>query len=239
MVKLTKHIPNGITLVNLVLGCFAILSVFRNDLYEAGILILFAALADFLDGVAARIFKAKSDLGLQLDSLADLVSFGVAPGFIVFKMFELHAGFTDNYTWLRFIAFLIPVCSAIRLAKFNIDTRQKNSFLGLPVPANAILIASFHLIYFQEASDFTWLTMVITNHWFLMAFAVLFSLLLVSEIPLIALKFDKNGPANRLRLVFTGLSILSLALFYFKGILLIILIYFIISIGNYFVNRKP
>ena len=140
--KIYKHIPNTITMLNLVSGCIGISIALTGRLYEASYFIGIAALFDFLDGFTARLLNVRSEIGKQLDSLADVVSFGLLPGMIIFMMMMNSANLPDsgflNQNPLPFLAFLIPVFSALRLAKFNLDTRQSNSFLGLPTPATAI-----------------------------------------------------------------------------------------------------
>jgi len=230
-----KHVPNLITLANLVLGCLSIVFAFSGRLFDAGAMILFAAFADFLDGSAARVLKAQSPIGKQLDSLADVISFGLAPAMIIYHLFE-----TGNlhWDWLKYISLMIPVFSALRLARFNIDPEQSESFKGLPVPANGILAASFPLIIHWEPTG-SWIPALLTNQWFLLAYTTVFSLLLVSRIPLISLKFvNSNWKENQLRYILTGGAILLMALFYFKAIPLIILLYFMVSGVDYFWRRK-
>ena len=139
-------IPNTITLGNMACGLLAVLSIMRGDFTLAGILIALALVFDFLDGLVARALKVHSELGKQLDSLADVVSFGVAPGFFMYKLFLL-AGNTGEPVpeFLAYLAFLIPLFSALLLAKFNIDTRQTSFFIGMPTPANTLLIFSLGL----------------------------------------------------------------------------------------------
>ncbi len=229
--NIKKNIPNAFTLFNLVFGCFAIAYAFNNDLFNAAIFIFLAALSDFLDGTVARALNVSSELGKQLDSLADIVSFGVAPAFIIYHLFENSYNFYDTIKIIQISSFLIPVFSAIRLAKFNIDTRQKNQFIGLPVPANAILIASFPMIYNQESPDMTWLSHLIVNSWFLFGFSIVFSILLVSEIPMFSLKFKRySWKGNQVRYVFVVLSLVLLILYYFKAVPIIILLYLLISL---------
>ena len=150
--NIKKHIPNAITSLNLVSGCIAIILTFNFDLKYAAYFILLAAVFDFFDGMAARWLHVKSAIGKELDSLADIVSFGVAPGLIVFQLCAVSNDivlFAGEINLVPFIALLIPVFSALRLAKFNLDTRQTESFIGLPVPANALMIASLPLILNQ------------------------------------------------------------------------------------------
>lgn len=230
-----KHIPNLITLANLVLGCLSIVFAFSGRLFDAGVMILFAAFADFLDGSAARLLKAQSPIGKQLDSLADVISFGMAPAMIIFHLFE--AG-NLQWDWLKYSSLIIPVFSALRLARFNIDSEQSKSFKGLPVPANGILVASFPMIMQWEPAG-SWITNLLVDQWFLLAYTIVFSLLLVSRIPLISMKFaNSNWKENQLRYILVGCSILLMALFYIKAVPLIILLYFVVSGVDYWWVRK-
>ncbi|HQS50964.1 MAG TPA: CDP-diacylglycerol--serine O-phosphatidyltransferase, partial [Daejeonella sp.] len=141
-----KHIPNSVTCLNLFSGCLGIVFAFQGNLIWASYAIVIAAVFDFFDGMLARLLKAYSDIGKELDSLADMVSFGVLPSVIIYQLFALSPQIDFGADWLSFSAFIIAVFSALRLAKFNIDTRQSENFIGLPTPANALLIASFPLI---------------------------------------------------------------------------------------------
>jgi len=145
-----KHIPNILTILNLICGLISITQVLQYHLIWAALFIFIAAVFDYLDGTAARLLKAWSELGKQLDSLADLVSFGVAPGLIIFQLLSNRCSngcnILERWNVIPFLALLIPVCSALRLAKFNIDLRQEVNFIGLPTPANAIFFASIPMI---------------------------------------------------------------------------------------------
>ncbi len=222
-VKIKKNIPNAITCLNLLCGCLGIiLSVRYSDhLKYASILIGLASIFDFMDGLVARLLQVHSEIGKQLDSLADMVSFGLLPGFIMLRLInESFQSIHQNSLHLEYTALLIPVFSAIRLAKFNIDTRQVDSFIGVPTPANSLLIASFPFI-------------AAINPWLLITVTITMSCLLVSEIPLFALKFKNFGWSdNKIRYVFIGLSISLLVLLQFIAIPLIILLYILLSVGN-------
>lgn len=173
--SIAKKIPNTITCLNLIAGSIATYYGFMGSYGWAFFFILVAAVFDFFDGFAARLLKAYSEMGKQLDSLADVISFGLAPGAIVFSVLLK----SDLPHYLAFIAFLIPAFSALRLAKFNIDERQTSSFLGLPTPANAIFWGGIIYSY----SDF-----FIFQPWILCALVLLFCALLVTEIPMFSLK---------------------------------------------------
>lgn len=229
-----KNIPNAITCVNLLCGCVAIFFAYNNRPDKAAWLIGAGAILDFFDGFAARMLKVHAAIGKQLDSLADVVTFGVAPGAIIFML--MQASVTLDNAYLAWISFIIPVFSALRLAKFNIDTRQSDSFIGVPTPANAILIASLPLIAKFHSES---MRPVIYNINSLVLLTTLMSLLLVSELPLFALKFKNfSWNANRNRYVFLSISLVLLILFQFIAIPIIVLLYVILSvISNSFFKK--
>ncbi len=232
-----KHIPNFLTLLNLLFGCLSILGIVQGNLTDAAIFIFIAAFFDLLDGFAARALHAQSAVGKELDSLADIVSFGVAPGMILWKMLE--ASLPAEYESFSILAFLVPLISALRLAKFNLDARQSESFIGLPVPANAILIASFPMIFDQEIPDFTWISELIFNYCFLLAYTGVFSFLLVSEIPLISMKFKGSGfRKNQSKYILLIISIALIILLKFLAIPLIMVTYFLISLIESLIHKK-
>jgi CDP-diacylglycerol--serine O-phosphatidyltransferase len=221
-----KHIPNTITCLNLFSGCVGIVFAFQGQLECASYAILTAAVLDFLDGMLARLLKAYSDIGKDLDSLADMVSFGVLPSVIVYQLFWDSAPSDPFLQWLSFSAFLIAVFSALRLAKFNNDTRQTENFVGLPTPANAMLIASFPFIIKEDI----FISSYLQNPVFLALFSLAIGLLLISEIHLMSLKFssmDLRKNLNRYILVFS--SLILLLIFKFAAVPLIIVLYFLLS----------
>jgi len=214
-----KHIPNFITCLNLFSGCVASYMAFKGNYEGAFIAILLAAVFDFLDGFAARLLKAYSAMGKELDSLADMVSFGLAPGAIVFSLLT-GAGINE---WVPFLGFLIPVFSGLRLAKFNIDDRQSSSFLGLPVPANAIFWAG--LVY--SFSPF-----LMNNMWFFLILIAAFCFLLVYEIPMFSLKFKNiTWKDNQNQYLFLLGCIVILLIFKLSAFALIISWYIASSVG--------
>src|ERR1700712_3527008 len=144
--RVKKHLPNAITCCNLFSGCVGIVFAFQGQLFAAAYAIFLSAIFDFFDGLASRVLQSFSGIGKDLDSLADMVSFGFLPSAIMYELFMQSPQISQVSPYLNFIAFLISVFSALRLAKFNNDTRQADSFIGLPTPANAILIASLPLI---------------------------------------------------------------------------------------------
>lgn len=211
-----KQIPNLFTLLNLIFGCIAIVFTLQNGIimftneegsqlldipekiWMASLFIGLAAAVDFFDGFIARLFKATSDMGKQLDSLADVVSFGVAPGMIIYQFLRLsHAqqpdGLDSSAIWL-FVSFIIPAAAAYRLARFNLDSTQQYSFKGVPVPAVGLLIASLPLIYWNVNE--AWVIQLLLNKWFLYGIILLVSYLMVSCLPMISLKFKNFSLAN-------------------------------------------
>ena len=185
--KMIKHIPNSITCCNLLSGCISIVLLFNGYVEAAGIMIFIAAVFDFFDGFAARLLKAYSPLGAQLDSLSDVVSFGVAPSFIMYYYISQCVNLSvADINVLPFIAFFLAVFAALRLAKFNIDDRQTTSFIGLPTPAMGIFVASLPFTLRHESLAF--MGSLMTNPYFLFAVVAIFSYLMVSEIPFFSLK---------------------------------------------------
>ncbi|RHR38511.1 CDP-diacylglycerol--serine O-phosphatidyltransferase [Parabacteroides sp. AF18-52] len=227
--NIRKHIPNTITCMSLVSGCIATVVALQGNLLWAAIWIIIAAVFDFMDGFAARVLKAYSPMGKELDSLSDMVSFGVAPGMIVFWMLSqasLSLGEIGRY--IPYLAFVIPAFSGLRLAKFNIDERQTTSFIGMPVPANALFWASagYSLAPLAQANPV--LFIVVT-----LAVALATSLLLVSEIPMFSLKIKSVAwKGNERRYILVGCAVLFVALFGMLGIAGTILLYLLLSIFN-------
>jgi CDP-diacylglycerol---serine O-phosphatidyltransferase len=227
-----KHIPNFITCLNLFTGCVAIYIAFQGNLEFAAYLVGLAAVFDFLDGMVARLLHAYSEIGKQLDSLADMVSFGVLPGIIMFQLMRKSAMADPNTSLLQaevfpFLAFIIIIFSALRLAKFNIDTRQTTLFIGLPTPANTLFIASLPLIL---ATDQFNLSQYFMNQYVLLGLTLFLSYLLVAEIPLFALKFKNLAwKDNATRFIFLLIAIPLLFLLKFAAIPMIIVLYVLLS----------
>lgn len=222
-----KHIPNAITSLNLFSGCIAIVFAFEEAYLSAALFIALAAIFDFLDGFAARLFKAYSAMGKELDSLADVVSFGVAPGVMAYSFITSQAMTVGSPTWLAWFGFLIPVFSALRLAKFNLDERQSSSFLGLPTPANALFWA------FGIGSSFNFFLNDNFDPIVLVIGILISSALLVLEIPMFSLKFkDFKWKGNRLRYYFLMGCILLLVLLNLNGISACIVWYILLSVLN-------
>lgn len=228
--SITKYIPNTITCFNLASGCFATIMALQGDLKAAIIWIIIAAIFDFSDGLAARLLKAYSPLGKELDSLSDIVSFGVAPGMSLYVLLATAVGSSEisGISWLPYLAFVIPVFSGLRLAKFNVDERQSTSFIGMPVPAHALLWGSLSYV----------LQPFITNHALYILIACLIasmatSYLLVSEIPMFSMKVKSlKWKGNELRYILIVCGLLFLLLFGFLGIAGTMLLYIILSLFN-------
>ena len=245
--SLTRHIPNIITLFNLFAGTIAVLYAVEGNLIMAAVFVAIGIFFDFFDGLAARLLNVKSELGLQLDSLADMVTSGVVPGIVMFQLLAraLPGGertardwsdATDLLSWdfpvLALIGLFITLASCYRLAKFNLDERQEDSFIGLPTPANALLILSLPLILIFQPQP--WVLDLILNPWFLIGLTLFSCYMLNAEIPLFALKFKTWGFAeNKLRYFFILLCLVLIVLFHFVAIPLIILSYLVLSlVGN-------
>ena len=193
--KIVKHIPNTITSMNLFCGIMGVIFAFKGELSMAFYMMLAAAACDFLDGFSARLLNAYSDMGKELDSLADLVSFGLLPAFM-FHRRMIEGGVTDFWAYIPLI---ICIFSALRLAKFNVDTRQTENFLGLPTPACAMWCGS--LIYSADHGVMSMANML-HDTLILPVSAVILAFLLVSEIPMFSLKFKKGSEYNRIRIYF-------------------------------------
>lgn len=247
MSRIISSIPNFITLLNLTSGVVAIIFALEGRLVTSALLIFAAALFDFLDGMAARLLKAYSDIGKELDSLADVVSFGVAPAIIYLGLMHkiLAYGssilpFTDIsiVTWgFILTGLLIPVASALRLAKFNTDSRQISSFLGLPTPANAMLWAGLALI--AAGSPHHLLVGELFTPAYLAALAVLTSLLLVSELPMFSLKVSNFSFAeNWYRYLILALSLLLIVFTGIHAPALIVLTYIMLSMALYLLKVR-
>ena len=215
-----KHIPNFLTCCNLLCGCFGILYCLEERAIPAAYFVWAAGVFDFFDGFAARMLKVTSPIGKELDSLADMVSFGLLPALVMYKMIAA----TSPNPWLPYIAFLIAICSALRLAIFNVDETQSDSFKGLNTPANTIFITSLPLVSYQVGS---WLF----QDWILILITITFSLLLVSRIEFFAFKFkDFTWSNNKVRFTFIAISAVLLAVLGKLALPILILLYIVFSL---------
>jgi CDP-diacylglycerol--serine O-phosphatidyltransferase len=246
--NIKQHIPNTLTVFNLLSGLISLTLTFEGNYVYASLFIFVAAVFDFLDGNAARLLKAHSELGKQLDSLADVVSFGVAPGIMIFQMISVQCAGSCNALERMHItpyfAMMIPVCSALRLAKFNIDLRQEVNFIGIPTPANAIFFASIPLVLFVQPGWFSlihldFLVTFFSNTRILTILAVFFSYLLISDFKIFSMKFKNMAwRGNQLRYILLISSLVLFALFFLSAIPIIIVLYILMSIffQNYIVE---
>jgi len=247
-----RQIPNLFTLLNLFFGCLAIICVLQTGLvinsneygeqlidipekiWMASMFIGLAGLVDFLDGFVARLLKASSEMGKQLDSLADVVSFGVAPGMILYQFLRLSFakepnGLDTSMAWLL-PAFIIPCAAAYRLAKFNIDDSQQFGFKGVPTPAVGLLIASFPLIYWFTNNQS--INNLFLNKWFLYGIIVVLSYLMVSNLPIMALKFKDYSLKNNIpKIALVILTLILSFLLKWAAIPVVFIAYIIISLA--------
>lgn len=233
--NIKKHIPNTITLLNLLCGCIALIYAIDFDFQMALFFVALGIFFDFFDGFFARLFKVSHPLGLQLDSLADMVTSGLVPGFVMTRMISQSQ---TTAPAIAYIGFIITLGSCLRLARFNIDTRQTDSFIGLPTPANALFILSLPLI--RDTSQYEFINIALSNSWFLIGISGVSAFVLNSEIPLFSLKIKKNNISdNKLQIIFVVISLVLLIYFQFLGISLVILLYVLLSIINnlFFVKK--
>ena len=246
--NIKKHIPNFITLLNLFCGCLAVIFAVKNQLEIAAFFVILGIFFDFFDGLAARLLKVQSELGLQLDSLADMVTSGVVPGIVMYQLLNralnIHEKVNDGHSWsdtwhwfenevhlLPLIGLFITLASAYRLAKFNIDENQTSSFIGLPTPANTLLIISLPLILAYQVNSTVDVHAIILNKWFLIVMTILSSYLLNAKIPLFALKFKNwSFKDNMIKYIFIIISALLLVFLQFIAIPMIIILYVLISL---------
>ncbi|HEX7846138.1 MAG TPA: CDP-alcohol phosphatidyltransferase family protein [Chitinophagaceae bacterium] len=246
-----KQIPNLFTLLNLLFGCLAIVFLLQNGIeiiadaqggqllvlpekiWMASLFIGLAGVVDFLDGFVARLFKATSAMGKQLDSLADVVSFGVAPGMIIYQFLRLSIaqqedGLSASIIWLV-PAFIVPCAAAWRLAKFNIDTEQEYGFKGVPTPAVGLLIASLPLIYWNVEEN--WVREILLNQWFLYAFIAIVSFLMVSNIPILSFKFKDFSVKNNLpKYILVLIAVVAVIILKWLAVPVIFITYVLVSL---------
>ncbi|MBL7722794.1 MAG: CDP-diacylglycerol--serine O-phosphatidyltransferase [Chitinophagaceae bacterium] len=246
-----KQIPNLFTLLNLFFGCMAIVFTMQNGIlinvsaegtelldipekiWMASLFISIAAVVDFLDGFVARLFNATSEMGKQLDSLADVVSFGVAPAMIIYQFLRLsfaqeEGGLDVSFLWLL-PAFVLPCAAAWRLARFNLDKSQSYSFKGMPVPAVGLFVASLPLIYWNVNE--AWVFSLLLNKWFLYAMVFVLSFLMVSTLPLMAMKFKDYSVKNNLpRYLLIIIAVLSVVLLKWLAVPVIVVVYVLLSL---------
>ena len=223
-----RHIPNIITLCNLLCGCIAVIYAASGNVYVAGGWVLLGIFFDFFDGFFARLLKVKSEIGLQLDSLADMVTSGVVPGIVMYQMLQLSDMMESANTWLvylPYVGFFITLASAYRLANFNIDIRQTTGFIGLPTPANTLFIISLAVI------QSTGTVALLHSTWVLLVITIMSSYLLNANLPLFALKFkDYSFKNNAVKYIFLAISVLLIAILKVIAVPIIILLYILLSL---------
>ncbi|MFI5124282.1 MAG: CDP-alcohol phosphatidyltransferase family protein [Chitinophagales bacterium] len=246
-----KQLPNLFTLLNLFFGCIALICILQNGIsivytgdgiqyvdipekiWLAPLFIGLAAVADFIDGLVARLLKASSPLGRELDSLADLVSFGVAPGMIIYQFLRMSFmrqpdGADISLLWLL-PALILPCAAALRLARFNLDPSQSHSFKGIPVPAVGLLVASFPLIYWTKNSNPV--ISILLNKWFLYGLVFVLSYGMIRRFPVMAMKFNKASAGQQFpRIILLVISLISLFFLQWLAVPVIFLFYIVLSL---------
>lgn len=246
-----KQLPNFFTLLNLFFGCVALICILQNGItvmyspdgiqyvdipekiWLAPLFIALAAIADFIDGFAARLMKVSSPLGRELDSLADLVSFGVAPAMILYQFLRMsfmrQADGADVSLFLLLPVLILPCAAAIRLARFNLDLTQSHSFKGIPVPAVGLLIASFPLIYWTKNSN--WVLSILLNKWFIYGLVLLLSYGMISRFPVMAMKFGRASAGQQLpRILLLAIALVSLFFLHWLAVPVVFLFYIVLSL---------
>ena len=231
--NIKSHVPNAITLLNLFSGCIALLYAFEQNYLFAFYFVALGIFFDFFDGFFARMFNVSGELGKQLDSLADMVTSGVVPGLVMYMLMSNSSG-ADNSGWIQFfpyLGFIITLGSCVRLARFNLDTRQTNSFIGLPTPANALFILSLPIVL--QSSDSLLILELLTDKWVLLGITAFSAYILNAEIPLFSLKIKNfSFKENTVQIVFLLLAVVFLVVFQEVGVPLIIILYVVMSVLN-------
>lgn len=243
--SIKKHIPNFITSLNLLCGTLSVFAGFHGLLIEAAILIFLGSLFDFTDGFAARALKSYSPMGKELDSLADMISFGFAPMVILHMMLkkvmlgDFTADFFQEETLTQIILlipFIATIFSGLRLAKFNVDTRQSESFIGLTTTATGLFLASLGFVF--NKGDNNWLFNILQNQWLLLSFVPIFCFLLVSEIPMFSLKFKDFSLKNNVdKYILLTAGLFSIIWLGFGGIAITIALYIAFSLVKVIVKQ--
>ncbi|WP_111708733.1 CDP-alcohol phosphatidyltransferase family protein [Lutibacter citreus] len=235
-----KQIPNILTLLNLLSGTIAVIFAVNNDLVTAAYFVFLGIFFDFFDGFAARLLNVQGELGKQLDSLADVVTSGVVPGIVMYKLLqteksltvfntEFHSWKTEELDILPFLGLLITLAAAYRLAKFNIDERQSSSFIGLPTPAAALVVLSLPLITAFGSYDFV--ISLIENKIFLIVITIILAIIMNAEIPLFSLKFKNfSFKNNKIQIAFLAITLLLCILLKFAAIPVVIIVYVLFSL---------
>ena len=240
--KIVRHIPNSITSMNLLFGVMGVIYTFKGNFETAFLLMLAAAVCDFCDGLSARLLNAYSDVGKELDSLADMVSFGLLPSLMLHRLMST----IGSESFLSYIPLIIAVLSALRLAKFNVDERQTDNFIGLATPACAMICGSF--AYYVSHDSTSILYAWAASRFFIPISSIILALLLVSEIPMFSMKFKKNikrgTPIHRQRVAFAGVIFVSCLLVVLLGlnwsfiVLLTFVSYIVMNVGEFILSRR-
>lgn len=231
-----RNIPNFISLLNLLSGIIACIFILQGDFTQGFFFVCLGIFFDFFDGLAARLLKVSSELGVQLDSLADATTSGLAPALAMFQLLRSENGIDHTLPiidastpWYAYIGLLIGLGAAYRLAKFNVDTRQTDSFIGLPTPANALFILSIPMIMLYQFDN--WLIPLFNQNWFLITISILSVLLMNAELPLFSLKIKSlNLKENWLVVAFLSVCIALLMWLEFIGLFFIIPLYVVLSL---------
>lgn len=236
MMKIKNQIPNLVTLLNLICGSIAIFMAFSGEMILASWFIILAAILDFCDGLVARLLNARSDIGAQLDSLADVISFGLAPSAIMYQLILQSPAIPScnigSMPLLPFASLIMVAGGAYRLAKFNTDPGQETEFKGLPIPATGLFVAALPLIVNQFRQSEV-MTRIFQNHYLLLAIILFLSLLMVSNIPMMSLKFKNlKWKDNVSKFILLGFVPVLFILFRFSAVPVIIFLYIILSITS-------
>ena len=234
-----KQIPNAVTLINLLMGCWGIVAILNMEIEWMFIFFLIGLACDFADGLLARLLDAASPLGKQLDSLADLITFGVLPASMIYQIFETNQVHNGYFPGIGIFSFVIAVFTGLRLGLFNLDEGQEKIFLGLPSPANAILICGVFLVYHH---DFSGAGTLVGSSSFLFPFIIVSCGMLVAPIPFFSLKFDQfSWQGNEVRVIFLGISAILLLLLQKFALAFIVLFYIFISLilALRFARKQP
>lgn len=232
-----KHIPNLITLLNLFFGCLAIVAVLNGDFQTTFWLIVLAIFADYIDGAIARAMKISSELGKQLDSIADAVSFGVVPGAIFYRLLASASGCSDEtLCWMAVPGFIVSAAAGLRLGRFNLDTRQSDSFIGLPTPS--LTMFSLGLLMILESDTFG-MAFLLEKTWVLYLLVGFLCYILNSSLPMFSLKFKSfSWKGNEIKFIFAGVAVVLLSIWKGAALALIITLYLLISTLLFFFSKK-
>jgi CDP-diacylglycerol--serine O-phosphatidyltransferase len=236
--NIKKHIPNLLTLGNLLCGTIATIAAVNSDYVTAASLVVLGIVFDFFDGFVARLLNVSGELGKQLDSLADMVTSGVVPGIVMYKMFaENTAGSFDHPAFFPYLGLILTLAACYRLANFNIDTRQSDSFIGLPTPAMSLFVIALPLIPMYSENQF--FIDLVQNNYFLIGVTLVLSYLMNAEIPLFSLKFKSYGmKENALKYVFLVASLIMILTLEVISIPLVIILYVLLSVGSNLSAKK-